>query len=384
MRRALFLIALTSAELVSVARAEAQTPQSQWAAADFLIRVLKKDGEKFVYIPENEAKLEFFNNARCLCETPVQISVDLSNTGVAKRSLIAEGNVRMMVGSEACASDSLNEREAAGCVQLGERKLGDLGSNGWVQETTVNKLFDARKGGTGCGQQFEQKIWLLLTTNNRTTLDLTGDAAPSLVLSLDGEPPPAPEEVKVTAGNEALGVSWKRQSGVSSFNGYVVFCARGGTLPVFDPSPYESRQYSSAATVCPERMATSSPLVAFADAGGSTGTAVAPPDAFRTLDPAFVCSGLLTSAGDTRIAILENKIPYVVGVTAIDTHGNASPIETALLQTPIPTRDFYQGYRQAGGAAEGGFCAYGNGRPGLLALAGVAFALVLAFRRRRS
>jgi len=62
--------------------------------------------------------------------------------------------------------------------------------------------------------------------------------------------------------------------------------------------------------------------------------------------------------------------------------GNPSPIDVAYLQTPIPTRDFYQGYREAGGTAEGGYCAYGRGRPGWFAVGGMMLVLVL-WRRRR-
>jgi hypothetical protein len=383
MRVARALSILITAELLGAGGAHAQTDPTatQWAATDFLIRVLKRDGDKFVYIPENEAQLEFFNKARCLCEEAVQISVDLSPTGVAKRSLITEGNVRLMVGPDSCVDAAPDVRNAAGCIELGQRKLGDLGANGWIQETTVKALFDARPNASGCDVQVEQHVWLFLTTNNKTTPDLTGNAAPNLALSLDGQPPEAPADIKVTGGNEALNVSWTRQSGQSGFNGYVVFCARGGTLPVFNPSFYDSHQFSSPGTACPDKVFAMAPLVTFADTG-STGTAVAPPIAFRTLDPAFTCSGLLTTAGEARISILENKVPYVVGVTAIDNHGNPSPIEVAYLQTPIPTRDFYQGYRDAGGTAEGGYCAYGPGRPGWFAIAGVALALVL-WRRRR-
>jgi hypothetical protein len=113
---------------------------------------------------------------------------------------------------------------------------------------------------------------------------------------------------------------------------------------------------------------------------------VGAPEEFRALDSRFLCSELLTSSNEWRIKILQNGIPYVVGVASVDTHGNASPIETALVQSPIATRDFFRGYREAGGEAEGGYCRYGEGgRAGgwaTLALAGLA--VTLAARRRRS
>jgi hypothetical protein len=70
-------------------------------------------------------------------------------------------------------------------------------------------------------------------------------------------------------------------------------------------------------------------------------------------------------------------------VAAVDNSGNPSAITSAVLQTPIPTRDFYRGYREAGGQAEGGFCAYGRGHPGAAGGAVVGVALALAARRKR-
>jgi hypothetical protein len=57
-----------------------------------------------------------------------------------------------------------------------------------------------------------------------------------------------------------------------------------------------------------------------------------------------------------------------------------------VLQTPIPTRDFYNSYRKEGGTAEGGFCAVASagGRPApWLAAALLAPLLALLLRRTR-
>jgi MYXO-CTERM domain-containing protein len=82
-----------------------------------------------------------------------------------------------------------------------------------------------------------------------------------------------------------------------------------------------------------------------------------------------------------RIEGLQNGIPYAVSIVAIDKLGNPSIVSEALLAQPVPTRDFYSGYRAAGGDSEGGCSVGGRGSAGAaLGLAGLALLLV---RRRK-
>jgi hypothetical protein len=191
----------------------------------------------------------------------------------------------------------------------------------------------------------------------------------------------------VQPGGEALELSWDQLTGIPDFSGggYLVFCARGGELPVFSPSFYNN-QYTScptggaAATVGgPDAGLEQAPI----ESAEPNGTRVVPPPVFTTLDPAYQCSELLTSQTSVRIRGLQNGIPYVVGVAAVDKVGNASPITDAYLQFPIATADFYRGYRAAGGSADGGYCAVApRARMGLPLLV-LAAALALSWRARR-
>jgi hypothetical protein len=151
---------------------------------------------------------------------------------------------------------------------------------------------------------------------------------------------------------------------------------------VFNPSPFVN-QYQSASTL----GCTPSARVLFAAADDAPdGTHGPAPDALERLDPAFLCADRIApQSSGVRIKGLQNGIPYVIGVTSVDKNGNASPIIEAILQRPIPTRDFYNGYRQAGGAAEGGYCALARGGrvAGAAEIAVGGALLMMAARRRR-
>jgi hypothetical protein len=152
---------------------------------------------------------------------------------------------------------------------------------------------------------------------------------------------------------------------------------------VFADSRY-TNQYSFCAS--PKTGSGVQPLTQALVTAGPDGLPVAPPAAFTRLDPAYLCSDFIPfTTTEARISVLQNAIPYVFGVAALDKTRNASVITAAVLQYPVPTRDFYRGYRAAGGDADGGFCAYGRrartaASPALLA---VAAALTALARRRR-
>jgi len=122
-------------------------------------------------------------------------------------------------------------------------------------------------------------------------------------------------------------------------------------------------------------------------AGTTTAVQVTAPPFFQDLDPDYLCSGLLPpTQSSVRIEILQNGIPYTVGVAAVDTSLNASPIAMGFVQEPVPTINLYQAYRKAGGQATGGYCALaGRGaRLGTISfLAGAGLLGLVIFRRRR-
>ena len=61
-------------------------------------------------------------------------------------------------------------------------------------------------------------------------------------------------------------------------------------------------------------------------------------------------------AEGTTIRDLENGQAYEVTVSAYDEAENESTASDIMVGTPVPVDDFYEYYRGAGGAEDGGFC----------------------------
>jgi hypothetical protein len=86
------------------------------------------------------------------------------------------------------------------------------------------------------------------------------------------------------------------------------------------------------------------------------------PTAVTDRNTYYLCSDFLsTSTTSFRIKILQNDIPYVVGVAAVDLRGNPSVVVPYTPVRPEQTYDFYYGYRTGTpqGEATGGYCAMG-------------------------
>jgi hypothetical protein len=268
--------------------------------------------------------------------------------------------------------------------------VAGLATGPWYVPTTVDKLF-APVGGCGVAKTTTISLWIDSLARGKPDDSVTAGSAPSMNITLTGAPPTAPGGITVEGGDEALVVSWApiSTSTVTNLAGFLVFCVRGDGLQVFNPSYYDfknDRPYLTSQILCPP----GTPITATASssaAGTTTAVQVPAPPSIHNLDPNDLCSGLLPpTQSSVRIEILQNGIPYTVGVAAVDTSLNASPIAMGFVQEPVPTINLYQAYRDAGGQATGGYCALaGRGaRLGTISvLAGAGLLGLVIFRRRR-
>jgi hypothetical protein len=365
------------------------TATTALATTDFTLILQRQDSNSWVDLATTDA-LTYLNQARCQCNTKVRILVQMADASRYKlASLTTTGtNAKLYVGSNCAGLNSLNAPYCADSAVLGELDgLSTLSANGsWAPETTVGQLFAGAQ--MTCTDTLTTSVVLWINTTGSISPDLTGSSAPYLGIKLDGTPPPAPSGVVVEGGNEALVMSWLTEATDNpDLAGYLVFCMRGDGLKVFKPGYYGS-QYVTSQILCSTGTPVTSSAISSA-AGSTTAVEVGAPSFFQNLNPDYLCSGLLSpSQTGLRLEILQNGIPYTVGVAAVDNSGNASPIQSGFVQVPVPTIDFYQAYRDAGGQSPGGYCTLGGwdaqiGAVSLLASAGL-FALIIFRRRRRT
>lgn len=410
-RSASLLLAIASVLVASPIWAQTGTNTSTSTSTnalqktDFEIDMMRKDGDSWVYMTAIELQT-FFNQANCLCKTPLRARVRM----IANRTKLAQtstGRMRLLIGQANCMASAETDRNSANCYgsatnpdpALTSNSLAQLSSVGyWDVDLTTWDLFtrdnDATHSDVDCSSRsFTQTLWFWITTNSTDSSvpDLYdgNSGTVSLALNLDGLAPPTPTGITVKGGNEALDVTWAApDTTTADLAGYVLFCTRADYLQVFKDSFY-NKQYYTKATTC-SADTTSSPLLDSRILAPTTSTqtqTVSVPAHIAALDPAYMCSDLVPAQTTShRIYKLQNDIPYLVGLAAVDRHGNASAIPLAYYQKPVPTRDFYREYRDAGGQDEGGYCtlAHGHVRASALVFGVLGLGVAWTLRRRGS
>jgi hypothetical protein len=410
-----FLLASTLVLVALLARpAAAQTPGTGGTGGTIGTTTASlADGDIFIGVQQTEGSnlaafdlARFFNKANCDCDTPVFLYFTLTASGFAKRSLVPTGTISFWIGSQ--CNDAILQK--TNCQLLKSDQIAVFMQAGRATVQTTARAISAittvattsLDGGTGvitngtvpnpdCTSPtngFNQTIWVIFDFGADGTFDFSATQA----VFVDLQAPPAPTNILVKPGNEAVTVSWTPvdYSLNMDLQGYQVFCSRG------DIQVFADNTFGSSVRTCTKN----------AGAG------------IMGLDPMFACSPLLNRTVDNyRVKILQNDIPYAATVVAIDNSGNAlTPVLNGCLdpkvqplndqpmcswKTPEKTNSFYDVYRNGeitngGGAgqvatpgqATGGLCSISasEGRRGWTALgvgAGVFFALAATIARAR-
>jgi hypothetical protein len=384
--RSLAPLALAAAWLApTAARAQfdagTTTTTANFDATDFFIGV---QAQPNINLSDYQVA-RFFNKANCDCNVPIYIYVTLVDSGFQKRTsvlagLTASSSIEFWLGQQC---DQTNVRQAT-CQLLKQEPLIQFLMLGHDTITTDAQTMSAfvAPGTAAAGtfapnttctspiqNTYPQTIWALVSPTGQS-----GIYTPNVQrnVTIDMTPPPEPPGVTVVGGNQGLTVSWTKLDTAlyTDLLGYQILCNRAGALQVFDTGTFTPGFLTCPATIGPNGV--------------------------DSLDPAFICSPLLTTtASSYRVQILQNQITYGVTVVAVDNSGNAS-VPDVFYGTPIKTKSFYDAYRDGNtgssqdlpGGATGGFCALGPGAARtrlapLGAAGGLAVGLLLARRRRR-
>jgi MYXO-CTERM domain-containing protein len=301
------------------------------ATSDFTITLQREDAST---LSTTDAKI-YLDQARCECSTKVRILVTMASVSRSKLTSLATTGT----GARLYVGDNCSQLNASATApQCPNGLLAELpglsafASDGsWAAVTTVDKLFTGV--GKTCTDTLNTSIWLWINTTGSTAPD--SSVAPYIGISLDGTPPPAPSGIVVEGGDDALQVSWTTEATDNpDLAGYLVFCMQGDGLQVFNPSFYNN-QYFTSQTLCSASVPAPSTGLTASAAGLTTAIEVEAPAIFQNLNPAYLCSGLLSpSQLSVRLGALRGGIPYTVGVAAVDNSGNASPIGSGFVQVP--------------------------------------------------
>jgi hypothetical protein len=404
--RRLSLVALL---LVTTLGAADALADGQMSAAAVTVQIGNRTGDGLdIDLISTTDQPKMFNVANCECDTPRTVKVTIAGAAGYDGTV----NVYYYIGPNCTDTTS----RTSSCKQIAVHKLSDYFNQSVLEDITARQVISpvspscSPESGARSGAN---TFFVFIDWNGDQAFDETNDTIQKLELDYDVEPPAVVRNLEVTAGEQALNVSWTVPSD-TDIESIQVLCARG-TLPVFPEGTYKAG-YQSAAGVCPTTgdggvadggeadggvddggvqedggsVQQDAAATTVNDAGESVdaGTINGIPAAsgLAALDPAYLCSNALgASTSGHRIGTLQNNVTYYVAVVAVDKSGNASPVWTMVPGSPLEVLDFWEDYKQQGGTATG--CAFGPRVPvgwismGLVGV-GVALALVAARRRR--
>lgn len=249
--------------------------------------------------------------------------------------------VKALKDGESCTTDNTSAR----ILNKGTMAWNNTNSGTYPGTTGDGTLYLSRVlsvGQASCTTTPSVKVTICVQLWTADTAATTPNASVAKDLVVETSPPNAPTGLAVTAGDQALNVSW---NSVPATNTSVA----AGSYRV------DVKSISTAANC--------NPL----------------PDPLTD-----ACLGALvassTSGGTSqRVTGLVNNTTYGVQVYAISAGGNVSVPAAPVAGTPIPVYDYWELYKKMGGQEEGG-C--GGGPAGVLSL--LAVAGLLAVSRRRS
>jgi hypothetical protein len=319
------------------------------AATDFALTVSRTTPSGTSTALTSDDLATYFSIARCACPTSVVVGLTLSSTAAATLAATDTVDAQIVVGSDC---DIVT---ATACPSLGATLTLSASKLATTQSLTTASVFSAA-GQKVCtaASSSSTRLWAIVRLNGTRLV-----TEPSLPLTLGGAGPAAPTAVKAVTAEKGLLVSWTPTGDATTLQGHQVVCSPGAATA-------SAASYDTCAASTPD---------------GGTGP-------FATLDPKFLCSGLVSvGTNSVRVQGLENGQTYDVAVVAVGIDGTPSAASTAAKGTPGPTYGFDDVYKQSGGTAQAGCSIAGPAAPTSLWAGGATLGLcvvwVVARRGRR-
>jgi hypothetical protein len=236
-------------------------------------------------------------------------------------------------------------------------------------------------------------------------------------IRVDTVGPAAPGDVSVLPGNTRVIISFGGlgEGGLTQFTGVRAYCDTSQRSGTTTTTPDKTVQVCNEASTGVDASDDSGDADAAVPApvgdcedvfveGGTTTTGagacsssnfvptdggkITPDEAFNSR---YQCGSLTGNTGSGLKAEslggapLENFKEYAIALAAIDQFGNVGPLSAVFCETPEPTTDFWENYKNAGGEAGGGLCSVeGVGLPvGGLAITSFFGIAAIGMTRRR-
>lgn len=345
--------------------------------------IIDSNGDE-VEPPDPETMRQRLNLASCVCSRAGATKTDLVYEFQLNGTTNTAAPADIFVGTE-CDNDELRPLQ---CRKLPDLAFSDLDALQQRVDTRRVPLFDIINATDAQSQEACREaesnalVWLAADANQDSSPEFFSaaplhlDLFPNDVNGFDTKPPPLPDNIRASGGENSIEITWDiPTSNASDLYAYQAFCMDADGAAI---SSGAAPLFSTTGSVC------DMPLEAALTPTEITGMTPVPepPLEFRTLESGFICGTQeLGTATSMKISGLTNGAEYRVAFIAIDRYGNSTGTFFTSTVVPQPVTDFWEDIHDRGGKVEGGFCSTGGGDalPGLL----LPLGLVWVLRRRK-
>ncbi len=308
-------------------------------------------------VPTEDARLRYFNLARCVCDdTVADQNYHLRVSWATQPAESVAGTQIFVYAGSGCEAVTNPADRDARCTQL--EPIPDAADVRLVVKRfeSVRTLLTPAATSTACDPNVTATALGFYTSSDGGTT-LTPETVVE-VSPVDMRAPAVPDRVTVSAQEGQITLGWSRiSSGTEDYAYFQALCAVGGA-PAHD-EPTHATRFDTVASVCGAGVAEleGATVTNPEDVTGTPVTFASLPAALARLDATFVC-GQATGGSATSVTLggLANGVEYTVVLVAMDKAGNYSARYVPTTITPQPVTDFWEDLNEENPDVEGGLC----------------------------